>query len=469
MKCFTLEAKNISKITDRKLIDHLDFCACSGKIHAIIGNNGEGKTVFAQILAGIRSKSSGHIFLDGKEIQITDTASAQKNGIYMLQQEIQIFPHISVRDNLTMGSEKQLWGARFFAPSSKKMDAYCREVLSAFGVSLDPRQPAGSLDDSQRRMLQLLQFLIRKPRVLLLDEFTTFLNHSETEHTFRILQDLKAQNVAVILITHQYSEICAYCDNVSVMTGGAIAANYAREQFGDNAFIRQISNLNMNFQYPRLPLNPGGQTFLFDTVNTNLLKGISFSLRQREIIGVAGLTKPQKKAFCKFIMSRSNSVSLVPEKDGDEVLFMSQNIPFNIVASNFKKTCRYGVISTGKTRIYAKSYMKRLGFRNADINTKPRHLSSGNKQKLIIARSLFNDSAVYIYDEPTKNLDATSRLEFYNILNALALKNASILMMSSDISELIGMCSRILLFKDGTQIGNYSTNYLSSETVYKKL
>lgn len=469
MERFTLKTKNISKTADRKLIDNINFCAYSGEIHAIIGNNGEGKTVFAQILAGIRSKNEGSIFIHEKEVHITNTASAQQHGIYMLQQEVNIFPDLSIRDNLISGNEKHIWERRFFAPTTNQMNTYCHAVLASYGFSFDLNQKASTLDEAHCRIIQLIRTLICKPKILILDEFSTFLNYIESEHVFRILEDLKLQNVIIILITHNYSEVCNYCDRVSFITDGSMPTHFTRAEFETEDFLHQVANLNMIFRYPRLTLNRGKDVCCIQDQKISMLEQINFTLHECEILGITGLSKSEKKALTAHISSHTRSVSLLPEKNSDTTLFMNQSIPFNIVAANFKRTRSHGLVSTKKINMHAKRYLAKLGFHNVDILTKPNHLSSGNRQKLIIARSLFSHSKLYIYDEPTKNLDATSRLELYNILNALALNGASILIMSSDIPELIGMCSRIILFKKGMQIGNYSTDYLSSEVLYKQL
>lgn len=468
MTDFTLCTRNLTMVADRTLIDGIHFSARSGEIHGIIGNNGEGKTVFAQVLAGLRPKTSGQIFLDDRELNITCPLSAQKNGIYMLTQEVHIFPELSVRDNLICGNEELIWGKRIFTPSKKEMEQCCQKILDMYHLHFHLWQRAGELEEADLRLLQLLRILICHPKVLILDEFSTFLNYAQTTRIFDILMNLKEQNTAILLITHNYSEIRKYCDQVSIITDGTITANFTKKQFESEEFITHITNLNMNFRYPRLVLSKG-KTLLKVEDTDCPLTNICFTLHEREIIGITGLTKPQRKALSTYIVKHLKDVGLLPEKSSDEVLFLTQGIPFNITASNFRKARKKYFVSASKEKRYAKSYITRLGIHNATVHTPTRFLSSGNKQKLLIARSLFNESKLYIYDEPTKNLDSISRLELYNILNALALKDASILILSSDISELIGMCSRIVLFKDGKQIGNYSTDYLSSEALYKQL
>lgn len=484
MEEFTIETKNLTKISDRKLVDNINFTAYSGEIHAIIGSNGEGKTVFAKLLAGVRQKTSGSILINGSDVQIHDIVSAQNLGIYMIQQEQVLFPALTVRDNIISGNERKVGSSRIWAPSKKKAAQICRQYLSKFGLDLDLDAPVSSLSAMEKRIVQLVRALLGRPRVLILDELSSSLTSPEIEITFRFLEELKREQVAIIIITHNYSVLLRYCDRVSIINDGTIIGSYSREEFSNRDFRDHIDKLKMNFTYPSLRLAPGEELVKIDHISGGMLKDVHFSLREGEIIGLAGLVSSGRTSLVKAIMGdlkltsgavtfpgskERPFINIISEMDADMALFNCQSIPFNITASNFKRITRHGFTSNKKMNLYGRHYLDKLCFRNVKPDTRVAHLSTGNKQKLIIARSLFNHSNIYIYNEPTKNLDATSRLELYNILNALILEGATVLLISSDFSELIGMCSRIILLKDGRQIGNYSTNYLSVEALSKEL
>lgn len=484
MEEFTIETKNLTKISDRKLVDNINFKAYSGEFHAIIGSNGEGKTVFAKLLAGVRQKTSGSIFINDQEVEIRDIVSAQNQGIYMIQQEHVLFPALSVRDNIISGNERKVGPSRIWAPSKRRADQICHEYLAKFGLNLDLSAPASSLNTMEKRIVQLIRALLGKPRILILDELSSSLTSSEIEITFRFLEELKQKNTAIIIITHNYSVLLRYCDRVSIINDGTIIGSYSKEEFSSPDFKEHIDKLKMNFTYPSLRLKPGKELVKIDHISGGMLKDVHFSLHEGEIIGLAGLVSSGRTSLVKAIMGdlkltrgsvtfpgskERPFINLISEADADMALFNSQSIPFNITASNFRRTTWHGFASSKKMNLYGRHYLDKLCFRNVRPDTRVSHLSTGNKQKLIIARSLFNHSKIYIYNEPTKNLDATSRLELYNILNALVLEGATVLLISSDFSELIGMCSRIILLKDGHQVGNYSTNYLSVEALSKEL
>lgn len=483
MEPFCIQTKNLTKIADRTLIENINFTAYSGEIHAIIGNNGEGKTVFASLLSGIRRKTSGNILMNGEELPIYDIVSAQKHGIYMLLQEQVLFPELSVRDNIISGNERHFCKSHIWAPSRKKMDAVCHKYMAKFQLHLDLTASVSDLSPIEKLGVQLCRILICHPKVLILDEPSTSLSSMEWRILFNFLTELKKQMI-IIVITHNYSLLLNYCDRVSIINDGTVISSFNRQEFTGADFNKYINKMKMNFTYPALRLNPGSERLHVEHLFVNTLHNVNFSLHEREILGLAGLTASERTSLIKVIQgklslsqgqvsfsekTKKSPINLVSSQEADQALFMTQSIPFNITASNFKKTKRFGFPSKKEMRIYAAHFLKRLGMRNTTPESNINHLSTGSKQKLVIARSLFASSGIYIYDEPTKNLDAGSKLELYNILNALALEGAAILLISSDYPELIGICSRVVLIKDGRQIGNYSTHYLSVEALSKEL
>ncbi len=287
MRHFCIQSKNLTKISDRPLISDISFAAYSGEIHAIVGNNGEGKTVFANLLAGVRQKTSGSIFLNNKQLDITDVVSAQKHGIYMLQQEQVLFPNRSVRDNIIVGNERQLKAKGFWTPSKKQMDKVCRQTLEPFGLGrIDLNASISSLGAMEKLIIQFCRILICKPTVLILDEPSTSLANSELKVFFEFLEKYKTQ-AAIILITHNYSLLMRYCDRVSVIDDGKIVASFVRDEFSQADFVSCITQMKMNFSYPKLPHETGRELLSFNHLSSPLLKDFHFSMREGEMIGLA--------------------------------------------------------------------------------------------------------------------------------------------------------------------------------------
>lgn len=484
MKSFCIQTRSLSKIADRTLLTDIDFTAYSGEVHAIIGNNGEGKTVFAKLLSGVRSKTNGSIFLDGTELHFSDPYSAQKEGIYILQQEPVLFPDLSVRDNITMGVEKHIQKRCFWAPSVRKLDSVCRSYLKNFGLeSLNLNAPVSALTAMEKLMIQFCRILICNPKVLILDEPSAMLTNTEIEMLFHFLEEYKKDRI-ILLITHNYSVLLNHCERVSFMSDGQIEATFTVDELAAPSSQAYLERLKMSFSYPTMHLSPEEEVINISSLSTDFLSGIDFSIHRKEIVSIAGLKKEQKESLISALLHKKGItggsvtfpeskqqplISLISDSPAYEMLFATQSIPFNITASDFRRTREHLFTSAKKMRSYGVHYFQKLHIKDADIHTPPMYLSTGTKQKVILARSLFKRANIYIYDEPTKNLDSTGKLDFYNILNALALEGASILLISSDYSEMIGMSSRVILVKNGCQAGNYSTNYLSAETLSKEL
>lgn len=484
MKPFCLHCEKLTKIADRPLVNEITFTARSGEIHAIIGNNGEGKTVFTQLLAGVRPFTSGALFLDDEKLRISNVIDAQKYGIYMLQQEASLFSQLCIRDNMIIGNEQALGGSRFWAPSTKKQNELCRKYLKLFGLEdLDLTKSVEKLNPMERLCIQLCRILICQPKVLILDEPSTSLTVSELRILFQFLEEFK-RNAVVILVTHNYSLLLRYCDQISIIDNGSLAATFERKDFQSPEFQKYITHMKMDFAYPSVRMTPGAELLCSKNLSSATIKNLSFSLHEGEIIGIAGLKTDDRQQLIKLLLNDKKpdtgtlsfpgtkehpSINLISGMDICKSLFMTQSVPFNIVASDFHQTLNHGFFSSKKMNFYGARYLKKLNVKDADIKTHPSHLSTGTKQKVLLARALFQKSNIYIYDEPSRNLDSVSKLDLYNLLNSLALKGSAILLISSDYAELIGMCNRIILVRDGVQIGNYITDYLSIEALSKEL
>ncbi len=484
MKSFKIQ--QISKFTHHKILEDVNLTVMPGTIHAVIGNNGEGKSMLARILSGEVQKSSGSFFVDDQEVIINSIQSAKKLGIYMVQQEIQLFPSLSIRDNIVMGNERVIYQSSLIKPGRKKIDRYCQSILEHLNLQIDLDLPLSTLSLGEIQLIQLIRAILCKPSLLILDEFSATLASKEAKRVFDLLGKLRSDHVAILLITHSYYEIMNYCDQVSIMSEGTITATYSnlKDSFHDQSFLRDMKKLSMDFKYPKLVQHPRKRLLEVDHISVGILKDISLTLHEGEILGIAGLAGSGRSTLMKVISGQlkpqsgsisfeppltQNSISLVQENSVDASLFYDCSLPFNIVASNMRKTKGKLFVSNQKAKMYAQDYTDKLNIKGADTGTKVKHLSVGNKQKVIIARCLFNRSKIYIFDEASKNLDPTSKLELYNIFNALILDGAAILLISSDFSELLGMCSRIILLSNGVQIGNYSTETLSIDALYEKL
>ena len=463
----------------------INFQAASGDITAIVGSNGEGKTSLARILAGIVPRMGGEIRLDGRQLDIHSITSAQRNGIYMLQESLQLFSGKSIMDNLLLGIEELIFHKRLFYPAKEKKEAVCRSILKELGLDLELNQPVDRLSQGEKCLLQVGRVLLCRPKILIMDEFSASLTNHETKRVMNLLTELKKKNICIILVSHEYPTVIRHCDCVSVMEQGQITESYSREKLGDEAFVKRVLSFKKDFFYPKLHHTPGKLLLAVDHISSGNLHDISFSLQEGEILGIAGVVGSGRTTLIQAIskereitsghiyyapvLERSGAVSFLPGDCGSQTLFSGKDLSFNITASNVRKAARFHMVSGQKLDLYARDFMDRLNIRKPSCHVPVEQLSRGELQKVLIARSLHQEARLYIFDEPSSNLDLMSRSELYNIYNALLSRNASIILISSDFSELIGMCDRILLLKEGEQVGLYPADTITSDFLYSIL
>ncbi len=461
---------------------NIDFYARSGEITTIIGENGAGKTTLAKTLAGIITKTSGEILINDTSIDIHSISSARRHGIYMLQESLHIFPEKHIMDNLLLGIEPLIFHNRLFNPPKEKKEAVCRSMLKLLGLDLDIYQMIDHLSQGEKCLLQIGRILLCQPRILIMDEFSASLTEYEARRIINVLNVLKEDGICIILISHKYSSVIRHSDRIAVVHKGQITETFALRELGKQEFIRRLLTFNQDFFYPKLKHKPGKNLLTVKHISSGILRDISFSLQEGEILGIAGLVGSGRttliQAICKErsirsgeiiyhpLLERSGAISVLPNESIQDLLFQDKNISFNITSSNVYKASRFHMLSHQKLDIYARDYMDRLSIRKASCHIPVTQLSQGEQQKVLIARALHQNSKLYILDEPSSNLDMTTKSELYNIYNALLSRGNSIILISSDFSELLGMCDRILLLKSGEQLGIYPADSIDNNIIY---
>ena len=388
-------------------------------------------------------------------------------------------------DNLLLGIEQLIFHNRFFNPSKAAKEAVCRSILDTLGLELELNDSTDHLAAGEKCLLQIGRILLCNPKILIMDEFSASLTDLETRRILGLLDELKQKNICIILISHKYSSVIRHCDSITVIEDGLVTSSHSRKELGDENFLKRVLDLKKDFSYPRLPHTLGRPLLTAEHICCGILHDISFSLQEGELLGIAGVVGSGRTTLINAIcrernissgrlhyapsLERPGAISILPNDDKDGLLFSDKDISFNITSSNVQKASRFQIVSHQKLDIYARDYMHRLGIKKADCHTPAAHLSHGEQQKVLIARSLYQNAKLYIFDEPSSNLDIQSRSELYNIYNALLQQGASIILISCDFSELIGMCDRILLLRAGEQVGLYPARQITSEFLYSVL
>jgi ABC-type sugar transport system ATPase subunit len=488
MQTALLEIQNISKnFGSLSVLNDLSLSANRGEIHGLVGGNAEGKSTLCRILAGLEQPEEGRICLDGKPVRIKSRNASEALGISICLHEIELFPDLTIFENIVLGKENLLYGRRIFMPAKHTLLDSTRQIMSELGLDLNPYAKANNLSEGEYQLIQIAKALVGNPRLIILDEATSLLTASETEAVFRVLHRLAGEGKCILFISHQIDFILNHCDRVSILRQGSILDTFPAETARTLPLIELMTGFSFEFRYPKLPLQPGDPVLQVDDISAGILKNISFTLYQGEIVGIAGLVGSGRSTLMKAITGYrkldSGKIVLLGHKTGRKIhqyfgivpddynvsaMFNKLSIARNITVSNLRRVSRDFIISTERENIYARDMVDRLGIANADINRMPIHLSAGNKQKVVISRSVFLNSDVFLFDEPTQNLSSVCKLEIYNIFNALARKGAAIILISSDFSELLGMCNRIIILKNGRQVGIKNSQDIDFEYLYSE-
>jgi ribose transport system ATP-binding protein/rhamnose transport system ATP-binding protein len=478
-----LKAENITmRYADAAVLKGVDFSAAPGEMHALIGRNASGKTTLGHILSGALSPTGGRVLFEDRPLP-GDRNGVEKLGIFMVEQSPVLFPDLEVYASIVYGHERLLFGNRFFMPRQARMIEFSQNILRRVGLNLNPRVKTGNLSEGELQLINLARVLVCNPRVLILDEFSASLTPYETRIIFTILKQLRDEGRCVILISHGLNDILQNCDRVSVFDKSGGLTVYTMEEARRLPIAELMFGDKRSLKYPYLPIKKGRLVLSVKNVNAGILKDVSFDLHQGDLLGIAGLVGSGRTTLVKTILDDLRSapgngglvdvytstyrgrLGMVPE-NSDEAMFRFSSIGENVIISNLQKALKGPLLSNALGNIYARDVVDRFGIIPGNIFAYPHMLSGGNKQKVAIARLLFSNSNVILFDEPTKNIDAAGKVDFYNILNRMRQNGLAVVLISSDFSELIGMCNRILVLRSGRKFCEIDTRGITLEELY---
>ena len=483
MSEYVLEMTGICKsFPGVKALDHAQLKLRPGKVHALMGENGAGKSTLMKCMFGIYKMDEGEIKMDGKPVSIHDPMDALNKGIAMVHQELQPIPARTVGENIFLGRYplKKLLG---FIPlvDHKKMYADTAELLKRVRMSFDPKQKVGDLSVSQMQSVEIAKAVSANCRVLILDEPTSSLTANEVEALFRIIEDLKAANVAIVYISHKMDEILRIGDDVTIMRDGKYIGTWEAKELTVDKIITQMVGRELTNLYPERENVPAEVVFEvkdFTSINPRSFRNVNFQLRKGEILGVGGLVGAQRTELMEGIFGiRSHSkgqilykgkelkiarpkdaidqgIALLTEDRRSSGIMGVLSIADNISISSLNKYLDYGFLLNGKkVENLVQENVKKMNIKTPSSKTQIKSLSGGNQQKVLIGRWLANAPDVLILDEPTRGIDVGAKYEIYCIIAELAKAGKSIIMISSEMSELIGMSDRIMVMCDGRVTG----------------
>ena len=472
-----------------KALDKVSLEVKAGTVHALMGENGAGKSTLMKCLFGIYSKDSGHIYLEGREINFTSSKEALDNGVAMVHQELNQALKRTVMDNIWLGRYPMKLG---FVVDEKKMYRDTKAIFDELGIDVDPRRVMSTMPVSQRQMVEIAKAVSYHSKVIVFDEPTSSLTEEEVEHLFRIIHMLRDRGLGIIYISHKMAEIKRISDEITIMRDGTHVATRPASELEMNDIIRLMVGRELGNQFPPKTNTPG-ETFLEVKGLTGLynqLQDVSFTARRGEILGLAGLdgsgrTETLETMFgvatrksgqvilggkvCKNKTPRQsikNGFALLTEERRATGIFGIRNIRDNTVISSLNRHKRLGFILSEKSMKKDTQWsIDAMHTKTPSQETKIRSLSGGNQQKVIIGRWLLTEPEVLLLDEPTRGIDVGAKYEIYQLILDLANKGKTVLMVSSEMPELLGVCDRILVMSGGRLAGQVDAKTTTQEEI----
>lgn len=455
-----------------------------GTVHTLMGENGAGKSTLMKCLIGIHPPTSGKIVFKGREVNYKTTLEAMNSGISMIHQELSPVPERSVCDNVWLGREPR----RGLRVDHKKMRNDCIELFKKLHIDLRPEQKMGDLTVAQMQMVEIAKAVSYDSQIVVMDEPTSSLTETEVEHLFEIIADLKSKNVAIIYISHKMDEIFRISDDITIYRDGEYIASDRAENLNIDQLIKLMVGRDVGAMFPKVDC-PIGETILKveNLSSGRAVKNVSFELHRGEILGFAGLVGAGRTETVETIFGMRKRTGGNIYKDGKEIDIKSPeqaiahkialltedrrgngivgllSIKENTVLANLKK---YGFpLNHKKMREDTAEYIKKLNTKTPTMDTPIKNLSGGNQQKVLVGRWLLTDPDILIVDEPTRGIDVGAKAEIHSLITKLAGEGKAIIMISSELPEVMGMSDRILVMHEGEMTGIIDRKDATSERI----
>lgn len=483
-----ISARGIAKsFATVEVLRDVDLDLMSGEIHALLGENGAGKSTFAKILAGVHRPTRGTLTLNGVAVDVSSPIVAQKLGITLIHQEPICFPDLSVAENLVLGRHDSGWLAR--VPWAK-LTQDARSVMNQLGVKIDVTRPMRGLSIADQQMVEIARALASDSRVIIMDEPTAPLTPKEAETLFMIARRLRDEGRTIVFISHRLEEVRALCDRVTVFRDGSKVITDTIQNLNNADIIRHMIGRPLKEYMHKQGTTIGDVALKVENLCLpGVFSNISFEVRKGEIVGLGGLVGAGRtdvaralfgvapaasglvsvsgKAVSIFDPAQAIDLGLafVPEDRAVAGIFRSLSVAQNITAAVPGKISTMGVIGRGAERALAQASVAKLRIKLASLRQQIGELSGGNQQKAILARWLLTDPQVLILDEPTRGIDIGVKAEFYDMIGALAVNGCAILLISSELPELLALCDRVLVMSEGRLTANLLRGEATQESI----
>lgn len=491
-KNFVLEAKNIRKEFPGVLaLDDVNFDLKPGEIHALLGENGAGKSTLIKIISGVYKAEAGEIIIDGQKKVFNNPHEALNNGISTIYQEFNLVPYMNVSENIYLGKE-DLISERFGVLNRRKMENETNKLLNSINLNLNPNEIAKGLGIAKQQLLSIAKAIFRKAKVIIMDEPSAVLTTKEFEYLLELIRGLKSEGIAIIYISHRIEEIFQIADRVTVLRNGKLIGTNKINDIDIDQLIKMMVGRRLEEKYHKATVKIGSDLFEVENINRkNILKNISFTLRKGEILGITGLVGAGKTELARAIFGAdkkdsgvikinnevieidnpnsaiNNKVSFIPEDRKNGGLVLQMSVQHNITLANLNQLVKAGVINLKKEKEIAREFKDKLSIKTPTLERRTLYLSGGNQQKVVIAKCIFTDAHIFIFDEATRGIDVGAKIEVYDLIMNLVKKGAGIIFISSEFEEILGICDRILVMSKGKVTKEFDRKDADKEKILK--
>lgn len=482
-----LEMKNIhKKFPGVYALKNADLRVEKGEVHALLGENGAGKSTLIKVLGGIYQPDEGEIYIDGQKVRMNNVRDAQANGISIIHQELLLVPQMTVADNMFLDAAPQKYG--YINRKQSKRDA--QKALDAMGVQIDAGALVATLSVAQQQIVEIVKAVRLQSKIIVMDEPTSSLSDTEIQMLFEIVENLKKNGTAIIFISHKLEELFAITDRITIVRDGEVVKTVETKKTGNEELIALMVGRALDNYYVRDDFPKGEVILKVENLNqAGVLRNVSFELRKGEILGFAGLVGAGRTELMNAIfgitqMDSGNiylegkrvhiknplsamraGIALVPEDRKLQGLILKNSVGFNMTITILREFMKGICVNKKKEYELMDKYQQLLRIKTPSYEQKAGNLSGGNQQKIVISKWLAVNPSVLILDEPTRGIDVGAKAEIYAIMNNLTRNGMSIIMISSEMPEVMGMSDRICVMSEGRLTGIVDKHEFSQERI----
>ncbi len=486
---YRLEMRNITKhFGGVKALTDVSLKVEPGEIHALIGENGAGKSTLMKILSGAYVRDSGQIFIDGKEVKISDPKESKDQGVAIIYQEFMLAPDLTVAENIYI--DKLSAGKKFI--NWKEVRSNAREQLERLGFGdIDPNTKCGSLSVAYQQVVEICKCLTRNAKILVFDEPTAVLTFSEIEKLFSVIKKLKEEGVSIIYISHRLEEIFELSQHISVLKDGTYVGTVKTKEFDKDRLVNMMIGREMTEMFPERHAKIGETILEVQNLCAGMVQDVSFSVKAGEVLGFNGLVGAgrtetmralfgaDKKESGKVIyfgkevdwknpkQAIAEKFGLLPEDRKKQGLLLQQSIRMNTTLACLNKITKLGFINHKSEKEFVKETLASIQTKYNSTEDNANSLSGGNQQKIALAKWIAADCKCIVFDEPTRGVDVGAKTEIYKVINNLAENGVAVIIISSEMPEIIGMCDRVLVMRNGKISGEVRKEELTENALIK--